>query len=222
MSKREFRLDHEYRYNRQGPVRWILSHLARYPHFPLAALLAAIFNNVFYSQIQVYIGRAFDLITAPGWTAEALARLALTVVGIAFGQGLTGLLRNYAVEFVAQRIERDARDELYASLLGKSQTFYGRQRIGDIMARATNDVRSLNLMFSPGLMLILDSAMAVVVPIVIIARHAAGAAARARPLPGGDGDHHLGLQPPLEAGQLRYPRAVRDDERGAGRGDCRH
>lgn len=170
MGKREFRLDHEHRYNRKGPVRWILSHLARYPGFPLAALLAAILNNVFYSQIQLYIGRGFDLITAPGWTAEVLLGLALTVLAIALGQGLTGLARNFAVEFVAQRIERDARDELYVSLLGKSQTFYGRQRIGDIMARATNDVRSLNMMFSPGLMLILDSAMAVVVPIVLIAR----------------------------------------------------
>ncbi len=170
MTKREFRLDHEHRYNRSGPVRWIMSHLARYPGFPLAALLAAILNNFFYSQIQVLIGRGFDLITTPGWATEALLRLALTVLGAALGQGLTGLARNYAVEFVAQRIERDARDELYISLLGKSQTFFGRQRIGDIMARATNDVRSLNAMFSPGLMLILDSAMAIVVPIVIIAR----------------------------------------------------
>lgn len=170
MSKREFRLEHEHRYNRSDPVRWILSHLARYPVFPLAALLAAILNNFFYSQVQVQIGRGFDLITSPDWTAAALARLSLTVLGIALGQGLTGLARNYAVEFVAQRIERDARDELYVSLLGKSQTFFGRQRIGDIMARATNDVRSLNLMFSPGLMLILDSSMAVVVPLVIIAR----------------------------------------------------
>ena len=170
MSKREFRLDYEHRYNRSGPVRWIISHLARYPGFPLAALLAAILNNFFYSLIQVFIGRGFDLITTPGWAAEALLRLALLVLGTALGQGLTGLARNYAVEFVAQRIERDARDELYSSLLGKSQTFFGRQRIGDIMARATNDVRSLNAMFSPGLMLILDSAMAIVVPIVIIAR----------------------------------------------------
>ncbi len=170
LDRSEFRLEHAPRYNRAGPVRWILSHLARYPHFPLAALLAAILNNFFYSQVQVYIGRAFDLITTPGWAPAALARLALTVMGIAVGQGLTGLARNYAVEFVAQRIERDAREELFISLLGKSQTFHSRQRIGDIMARATNDVRSLNLMFSPGLMLILDSAMAVVVPLVIIAR----------------------------------------------------
>jgi ATP-binding cassette, subfamily B, bacterial len=170
MSKREFRLQNEHRYNRSGAVRWILSHLARYPYFPLLALLAAIFNNIFYAQIQVQIGRGFDLITTPGWSRSALLALALTLVGIALGQGITGLLRNYTVEFVAARIERDARDELYASLLGKSQTFHNRQRIGDVMARATNDVHTLNLMFSPGLMLILDSSMAVVVPIFIIAR----------------------------------------------------
>ena len=170
MAKREFRLDHEHRYDRRGPVRWIVSHLARYPHFPLLALLAAIANNFFYSQIQVTVGRAFDLIAVSGWTKSALAAVALTAVGIAIGQGITGLLRNYSVEFVAARIERDARDELYASLLGKSQTFHMRQRIGDIMARATNDVKMLNLLFSPGLMLLLDSSMAVVVPLVLIAR----------------------------------------------------
>jgi ATP-binding cassette, subfamily B, bacterial len=169
MANREFRLEHEHRYDRRGPVRWILSHLARYPHFPLLALLAAIFNNFFYGEIQVNIGRAFDLISTPGWTRAALAALAMTAVGLAIGQGITGLLRNYSVEFVAARIERDARDELYAGLLGKSQTFHGRQRIGDVMARTTNDVHMLNLMFSPGLMLILDSAMGIVMPLILIA-----------------------------------------------------
>jgi ATP-binding cassette subfamily B protein len=170
MAKREFRLENEYPYNRSGPVRWILSHLARYPHFPLLALLAAVVNNFCYSTLQLYVGRAVDLLMAPGWRVEALLGLALAAVGIALAQGLTGLTRNFAVEFVAQRIERDARDELYVSLLGKSQTFHNRQRVGDIMARATNDVRMLNFMFSPGLMLILDSSMAVIVPIALIGR----------------------------------------------------
>jgi ATP-binding cassette subfamily B protein len=69
---------------------------------------------------------------------------------------------------MAQAIERNARHELYVSLLGKSQTFHGRQRVGDIMARTTNDVRSLNLMFSPGLMLITDSLLNLVIPITLI------------------------------------------------------
>ncbi|HID62903.1 MAG TPA: ABC transporter ATP-binding protein, partial [Anaerolineae bacterium] len=154
MAKREFRLENEYHYNCSGPVRWIVSHLMRYPLFPLVTILAAVLNNGFYSYIQVFVGRGFDLITTPGWGVDQLLVLALSVMGSALGQSLTGLARNYAIEFLAQRIERDARDELYVSLLGKSQTFHGQQRIGDIMARATNDVRMLNLMFSPGLMLI--------------------------------------------------------------------
>jgi ATP-binding cassette subfamily B protein len=181
---REFTIADEYRYDRAGPVRWIVSHALRYPVFPLIALVAAICNNYFYSNIQIFVGRAFDLITTPAWATTALSQtvtldwppgqalltLALSVVATAAGQGLTGLLRNYAVEIVAHKIERDARDELYVSLLGKSQTFHGRQRIGDIMARATNDMHTLNLMFAPGLMLILDSVMAIIVPVVLIAR----------------------------------------------------
>ena len=34
MSKREFRLETEYRYHRTSPEGWILAHLARYPVFP--------------------------------------------------------------------------------------------------------------------------------------------------------------------------------------------
>jgi ATP-binding cassette, subfamily B, bacterial len=165
----EFKRENAYSYNRRGPVRWIVSHVLRYPLLPLAVLAAAIFNNFAYSYIQVFIGRAFDLLVQPQWSTGALLALAVGVFGAAAGQGLLGLLRNYATEFLAQRMERDARDELYASLLGKDQTFHGRQRIGDIMARATNDVRQLNFMFSPGLMLIVDAFMGIVAPLALIA-----------------------------------------------------
>ena len=170
MTKREFRLENEIHYNRSGPVRWIISHVTRYPLFPLTVIVAAVLNNAAYSYRQIFIGQGFDLIATPGWQRAELVALALSVMASAIGQGVTGLIRNYAVEFLAQGIERDARDELYVSLLGKSQTFHGRQRIGDIMARATNDVRQLNLMFSPGVMLIVDSLMALVVPVVLISQ----------------------------------------------------
>ena len=170
MSKREFRLEDEHHYNRSGPVRWIVSHVTRYPLFPLAAIVAAVLNNLAYSYRQILVGRGFDLITTPGWQRAGLVTLALGAIASAVAQGVTGLARNFSAEVLAQRIERDARDELYASLLGKSQTFHGQQRIGDIMARATNDVRALNWMFNPGLMLILDSLMAAVVPIALISQ----------------------------------------------------
>ncbi len=168
MGKSEFTLASAHKYDRSGAVRWIVSHAVRYPGLPAVMVAAAVLNNACYSSIQLLTGKAFDLVTTPGWQAGDLLQVALVVVVLAAGQGLTGLTRNYASEFMAQRMERDARDELYASLLGKSQTFFGRQRIGDIMARATNDVRTLNLMFNPGLMLITDSLMGIVAPIVLI------------------------------------------------------
>ncbi|MGA2820456.1 MAG: ABC transporter ATP-binding protein [Anaerolineales bacterium] len=168
MEKSEFSLEGEFRYDRTGPVRWIASHAIRYPIFPLLMILAAIGNNTAFSYVQILIGRAFDLITRTNWTHLQLILAALAVLGAAASQGLTGLVRNYSGEFLAQRIERDARHELYVSLLGKSQTFHGRQRIGDIMARATNDVHTLNLMFSPGMMLITDTIMNVIIPVLLI------------------------------------------------------
>jgi ATP-binding cassette, subfamily B, bacterial len=168
LVKREFTLEGEHAYNHKDSVRWIISHLMRYPAFPLIMLIAAIVNNIAYGSIQTFVGSAFDLITQPTWSNRALLAVAVSVVVSASAQGLTGLLRNLSVSFIAQRIERDARDELYVSLLGKSQTFHGRQRIGDIMARATNDVRMLNAMFSPGIMLITDSLMGLIIPLILI------------------------------------------------------
>jgi ATP-binding cassette, subfamily B, bacterial len=179
---REFGLENEYQYNRSSPIRWIVSHLARYPLLPLALVVTALINNTLYSYVQIFIGRAFDLILTPGWQNTALLWLALGAFGAAAGQNVLALLRNFTAEFLAQAVERDTRDELYVSLLGKSQTFHARQRVGDIMSRATNDVRSLNLMFSPGLMLIIDSFSAMIAPYVLIALLRYGTAADADPV----------------------------------------
>jgi len=168
LALREFSLEDEYPYNRSGPVRWVVSHALRYPLFPALTLLADFGNNFAFSTVQIFIGRAFDLLITPGFTRPELIGAALAVLGAAAAQSISGLIRNYASEFTAQFVERDARHELYVSLLGKSQAFHGRQRIGDIMARATNDVHALNLMFNPGLMFIVDTVFNLIIPIALI------------------------------------------------------
>ncbi len=168
MRKSEFRLESARSYNRASPVRWLVSHAARYSLLPLAVVVMQALDNFFYSFRQVLTGRAFDLLTGGSWELSALLSLALGTVGATVVAALADLLSAFAIETLAQRIERDTRDELYLSLLGKSQTFHGRQRIGDIMARATNDVRQVNLMFSPGLSLIVASFMAIVLPVALI------------------------------------------------------
>ena len=169
MANSEFHLEESYQTNRTTPTRWISSHAIRYWWLPLLVILTAVLNNFAASYIQIIIGRVFDLINQDSWQITVLTGLALTALAASTTQGVLGLVRNFATEWIAQLIERNGREELYVSLLGKSQTFHGRQRIGDIMARATNDVQSLNLMFSPGLMLITDTVMAIIVPLILIA-----------------------------------------------------
>ena len=78
-------------------------------------------------------------------------------------------LINYMLrEVIAQRMERDCRREFYTNLLGKSQSFHEQQKIGDLMARVTDDVRMLNFLISPALSLIFESFTALIVPLIYI------------------------------------------------------
>ena len=79
--------------------------------------------------------------------------------------------RNFGAELLGQSVERDIRHELYVSLLGKSMTFHSLQPVGDTMARATNDVREVNFLFSPGLNLVIGSGLFLVMPLFVAPRY---------------------------------------------------
>jgi ATP-binding cassette subfamily B protein len=169
VSRREFTVANEYVYDQRSPVRWIISHILRYPLLPLAALLGQFFRSSLYSVGALLIGQAFDLVATPGAAIGALLSLALLILAARFSVGVIDLGSIMAVETLAQRLERDSREELYVSLLGKSQTFHNRQHVGDVMARATNDMQQLNLMISPGAVLISESALFTLMPLIGIA-----------------------------------------------------
>jgi ATP-binding cassette subfamily B protein len=75
--------------------------------------------------------------------------------------------RNFGFEIIAQNIEKYVRQELYVNLLGKSMTFHNLQSVGELMARATNDVREVNYMFSPGFNLVIGSLNFLFIPLIV-------------------------------------------------------
>ncbi|MEK7786808.1 MAG: ABC transporter transmembrane domain-containing protein, partial [Chloroflexota bacterium] len=115
----------------------------------------------------VLIGTAFNAMQKSPPDYDALRWAAIWIVVSQVVRGVLQLGRNFGSEMIGQRLERDTRAELYASLLGKSMTFHGFQPVGDIMARATNDVREINLMLNPGINLVVGSAMFLVMPLVV-------------------------------------------------------
>ncbi len=164
----EFRVEGAPSFDRRGPRRWVLSHLGRHPALLAGFVVGLLGASLLNSTVARLTGVAFDEVVG-GLDVARLTTLALVVLAAVLVRGVLDLGASFAVETLAQRIERDAREELYLSLLGKSQTFHERQRVGDVMARATNDVRQLNGMMNPGVALIGESMLGLIVPIVFVA-----------------------------------------------------
>ncbi len=167
-NRREFSVADQHQSDRRGPMRWILSHVLRYKGYLFSFLTASLLTATLFSAVPALTGRAFNEVLKPNPDATQLLIIALMILGTVVLRGFTDIVSAFSIETLAQRLERDAREELYISLLGKSQTFHNRQRVGDIMARAANDVRQLNPMLNPGVALITDSMLSILMPLIFI------------------------------------------------------
>lgn len=170
MINREFTVEGAREYDRRGPVRWIVSHLLRNRWHVAAFLVARVIATALTGFVPLLVGHAFDVINGGGGDRQGqLLTTALAIVGVVLARGVFDLTGGLTIEVLGKRIERDGRDELYLTLLGKSQTFHNRQRVGDVMARAANDMRQIDMMITPGLDLVVDSLLNLIGPLVFIA-----------------------------------------------------
>ena len=152
----------------KGVKSWLVKHIFYRSNKYLMILFFTlmVISSYFASFIYVIIGKAIDVF--PTAQPSQVVSYTFLILFIGLVSPISGLLSRTFREIVAQRIERDVRREFYLSLLGKSQSFHDKQRIGDIMARATNDVRFLNFLISPAIGMILGAGINLIVPIYLI------------------------------------------------------
>jgi ATP-binding cassette, subfamily B, bacterial len=132
-QKTEFSIQNARRYDQRGALRWIVSHVWRYKLFALVTMACYIMAWLVFAGAPLMIGRAAQEIIRPA-SENGLLWIALTILGMLVADGLFMLTGSLSAEHIAAKIAADAREELYASLLGKSQAFHDRQRVGDIRA----------------------------------------------------------------------------------------
>ncbi|MCX6599581.1 MAG: ABC transporter ATP-binding protein [Acidobacteria bacterium] len=70
---------------------------------------------------------------------------------------------------ISRDVEYDLRNDLFSKLTTLSQTFYGRMRTGDIMARATNDLNQVRMMLGPGAMYWFETMFLFLCAVVVMA-----------------------------------------------------
>ncbi len=161
----EFVAHTSYNTNYSSPFRFIVSHVRRHPWVGLGLIIGAFSNAALAAVVPAFIGQSVNAIK----DRQDVGFVLTMVIAIVLSQAVRAvlqLMRNYSSEIFAQRFERDIRDELYASLLGKSMSYHDFQPVGEIMARVTNDVREMNFMMNPGMNVLIGSSMFLMMPLV--------------------------------------------------------
>ncbi|MFZ0411404.1 MAG: ABC transporter ATP-binding protein [Candidatus Acidiferrales bacterium] len=83
---------------------------------------------------------------------HALGILCLILVGVVFVKGFFSFWTRWILIGVSREIEFDLRNDLLAKLVTLEPEFYVRNRTGDLMSRATNDLNAVRMVLGPGIM----------------------------------------------------------------------
>jgi ATP-binding cassette subfamily B protein len=132
-------------------LRPLVPYLKRYRSGLVWGGLCVLFNNGIWILFPQVIGRAVDALRH-GVTRHKLLTYSLLIVAIALAKGVFQFLTRWVVIGISRDIEFDLRNDLFAHLERLSYSYYQRNRTGDIMARATNDLNAVRMLLGPAIM----------------------------------------------------------------------
>ncbi len=99
------------------------------------------------------IGQIVDALTG-GTTLGFVASLALLMVVLAAFEAIVRGLGRYQILDASRRIEYEMRNDLFAHLQDMHLAYFQHQRIGDLMARMTNDLTAVRQMYGFGFVIL--------------------------------------------------------------------
>ncbi|MET0960069.1 MAG: ABC transporter ATP-binding protein [Psychrobacillus psychrotolerans] len=105
------------------------------------------------------VGEAIDTITMGDMTRESLMQYVFYFIGIIIVGYILNFVWQYQLFGGSITIERILRSKLNLKFLNMTPTFYEKNRTGDLMARATNDLNAVATTAGFGIMTLIDSTM---------------------------------------------------------------
>jgi ATP-binding cassette, subfamily B, multidrug efflux pump len=156
-------------------LKMLLPYVNRYKSMTALGLLTNTLMGLVGAFPQLIIGMITDCISGSAHTLSTLtgtARVAMSpllalyapmnrhalelfcliLVGIVFVKGFLSFWTRWILIGVSREIEYDLRNDLLARLVELEPEFYVRNRTGDLMSRATNDLNAVRMVLGPGIM----------------------------------------------------------------------
>src|SRR5579871_5365410 len=132
-------------------LRPLRPYLKRYRWRYIFGTFCVFLTNGIWILFPLVLGKAADDLNQ-GVTRHKLLVYAGILLAIATTKGIFQFLTRWVVIGVSREIEFDLRNDLFARLEGLSYSYYQRNRTGDIMARATNDLSAVRNLLGPAIM----------------------------------------------------------------------
>ena len=129
----------------------LVPYLKRYRSGLFWGGLCVLFNNGIWILFPQVLRRAINDLHS-GVTRHKLLTYSLLIIAIALIKGIFQFLTRWVVIGISRDIEFDLRNDLFAHLERLSFSYYQRNRTGDIMARATNDLNAVRMLLGPAIM----------------------------------------------------------------------
>lgn len=118
--------------------------------------------------IPYLVGQAVDDLTS-GITWQKIAYYPLIILGINGSSGIFLFLQRKLLINTSRHIEFDMRQDFYAALVDQPLEYFQENRVGDLMARATNDLAAIRQILGPMILYTFQAlfALAISLPIML-------------------------------------------------------
>ncbi|MGP4069797.1 ABC transporter ATP-binding protein [Halobacillus sp. B29] len=135
-------------------LRWFFKTYWKRYTFAILALIVVSAIDLIPPKL---VGMAIDEIQFNTLTPERLGEIILFYGGIIVASYLLSYLWDYTLFSGAMIMERTMRSRLMNHFLRMTPAFFGKNRTGDLMARATNDLKALTMTAGFGILTLIDS-----------------------------------------------------------------
>ena len=134
----------------------VRAHLWRYRGQWAVGMLCLVLKDLAQAAQPLMIRGAIDSLGAAG---ALFLRYAGFLLGLAVLKGIFQYWMRVMLIGVSRDIEYDLRRRLFGHLITLDSGFFATYRIGDLMARATNDLNAVRMMLGPGIMYTLETGL---------------------------------------------------------------
>ena len=131
-------------------LRAVSVYLLRHKYVLLAGGVLIIIANLIILLPPLLLQQAIDSLSQHE-DAAALTRYALLIIGLGVVAGVFQFASRYVINSVSRHIEYEMRGDLFKHFQQLDLAYFQQRKIGDLVARATNDLSAVRMMLGPGI-----------------------------------------------------------------------